>query len=260
VEIVGRGFIARNLRPIVGSHDDVVIFAAGVPTTSATLDDQFRREAVMLYDVVRRCGLDGRRLVFFSTCSAAMYGVPDCLRREDAPVFPLAAYGRHNLALEGVLAASGVDYLIIRLTHLVGRYQRPHQLFPHLVRGVLAGSVEIHRSARRDLLDIVDMVRVLDALLLKGVSREIVNIASGVPVPIEDVVAHIEGRLGRVAEKRLVEPPDGNVEEPVCLDKLRSLIPAVEWMGFGPHYYRSVIDRYIAAYAEPVKPAATAAP
>lgn len=249
MEIMGRGFIARNLRPIVGSHDDVVVFAAGVPTTSATLDDQFRREAIMLYDVVRRCRVDGRKLVFFSTCSAAMYGVPDCLRREDAPVFPLSAYGRHNLALEGVLAASGADYLIIRLTHLVGPYQRPHQLFPHLVRSVLAGSLTMHRGARRDLLDVVDMVKILDALLLKGVSREVVNVASGVPVPIEDIVDHIETRLGMVAARHLVDPPDGNIEEPVCVDKLRGLIPAVEWLGFGPDYYRSVIDRYIGVYA-----------
>ncbi|MEV5829639.1 NAD-dependent epimerase/dehydratase family protein [Spirillospora sp. NPDC052242] len=248
MEIVGRGFIARNLRPISGSHDDVVVFAAGVPTTSTTLDDQFRREAVLLYDVVRRCKADGRRLVFFSTCSAAMYGVPDCLRREDAPVFPLSAYGRHNLAMEGVLAAAGIDYLVIRLTHLVGPFQRPHQLFPHLVRGALRGSLTLHRGARRDLLDVVDMVAILDTLLFRGIGRRVVNIASGVPVPIEDIVAHIERRLGRTADKHWIDPPDGNIEEPVDLTRLTSLVPAVAWMGFGPDYYRSVIDRYIGAY------------
>lgn len=248
MEIVGDGFIARNLAAVASRHDDVVALAAGVPSTVVTADEQFRREAELVYATVRRCREQQRRLVFFSTCSAAMYG--DGGRREDGPVYPLIAYGRHNLALEAVLAAADVDYLVLRLTHLIGPFQRPHQMFARMVRQIRERRVEIYRDARRDVLDVAHMVRVLDDLLTSRVSREVVNVASGVPVPVEAVVRHIEGRMGVVADHTYVENGSGAIERSVSIDKLTRLVPAVADMGFGPDYYRAVVDRHLPWYLD----------
>jgi hypothetical protein len=86
------------------------------------------------------------------------------------------------------------------------------------------------------------MRRITDALLRENVVREVVNVASGIPVPVERVVEHIERRLGLVAEHELVE-----VDEPSIIDvtKLRKLVPEVESMGFGPLYYCDVLDTYL---------------
>jgi NDP-hexose 4-ketoreductase len=246
VEIVGRGFIARNLERIAGSHPDVVAVAAGVSSTGCRSEDEFRREVELVYQTVRRCRDEGRRLLFFSSASAAMYASPGCPGREDGPVYPLSMYGRHKLAMEAALAVSGVDSLVLRLTHVIGAHQRIHQLLPGLVAQLKSGSIEVHRGAHRDLIAADDVVTIVDALLERGVIGTVVNVGSGFAVPAEKIVAHLEDRLGTSATRRWVDRP---VDYQVCTERLRGLVPAVAGMGFGPDYYRRVLDRYVHLYS-----------
>ncbi|MFC4533187.1 NAD-dependent epimerase/dehydratase family protein [Sphaerisporangium dianthi] len=243
MEIVGHGFLARNLRPVAGRHPDVVAVASGVSSTAAVSDAEFLREATQLYEIVQRCRSARRKVVFFSTAAAAMYGAPVGHGREDGPVYPYSPYGRHKLALEAVLAASGADYLVLRLSHVVGADQPPHQLLPALVRQVMSGTVRLYRGARRDLVDVVDVVAVLDGLLSAGVSNEVVNVASGQATPVELIVEHIERRLGRVAAKELVEISGSHSAAPISVEKIHRLAPGT----MGDRDYRTVLDKYIPA-------------
>ena len=243
MEIIGNGFIARNLRSLEDRHADPVVLAAGVSSTLATDHAGFAREAALVHDVVRKCLADGRRIVFFSTASAAMYGAADCPGREDGPVFPTSPYGRHKLGLEAVLAASGVDYLALRLSHLVGPDQPPHQLLPTLVGQLRAGKVSILSGARRDLIDIAHVATVLDRLLSSGVSRHVVNVASGRSVPIEDIVDHLQHRLGLTADRTFKVTGGAHSVAAVSTERLRSLVPELGDFVGGPDYFRSVIDR-----------------
>ncbi|MGW4644198.1 NAD-dependent epimerase/dehydratase family protein [Sphaerisporangium sp. NPDC004334] len=247
MEIVGRGFVARNLEPIAGSHPGTVVFAAGVSSGSNASMEDFAREATMLYEVVERCRARGRRLVYLSTASKGMYGTHGPPGRERGPVFPSTPYARHKLAMEAVLRDSGLDHLVLRLTHLVGPHQRPHQFPPALVRQILSGTVYIHRGVCRDLIDIADVVMCLDRLLALGVRREVVNVGSGVAIPVQTVVAHLEGRLGVVADKRLVEVRDEGRHE-ISIAKLTELVPEVKLCGFGPGYYAGVFEKYLPGY------------
>ncbi|MET8005477.1 NAD-dependent epimerase/dehydratase family protein [Nonomuraea glycinis] len=251
MEIVGRGFIARNLEPIAHRHPDVVAFAAGVPNSTVKGEDEFGREAALLYEVVRRCLREGKRLLFFSTASVAMYGGEGSAGTEDGPVFPSGAYGRHNLALETALARSGVDYLALRVSNLIGPHQRSNGLLPVLVGGIRAGTVTVYRGATRDLIDIADMTRILDRMLDLGVSREVVNVASGHAVPVERIVAHLESRLGAVAERWVVDGPVPHAAASVSIAKLRRLLPEVDRLGFGPRYHVQVLDKYLDLYSAP---------
>jgi NDP-hexose 4-ketoreductase len=248
MEIVGRGFLAGSLRPLVAAHPDTVVFAAGVSSGHSTSDPEFAREAELLYRVLTRCERDGRQLVYFSTCASGMYGAGSRHSREDRPVFPNSPYGRHKLAMEGVLRASGVDSLVLRLAYTVGRTQRSHQLLPSLVAQIRSGTVRMHRGARRDVVHVRDVVTVIDALLSKGVSREVVNVASGYAVPIEEIIAHLEARLGTVAVKESVDVTD---DHSVSNEKLLGLLPAEARPPFGPDYFRTVIDRFLEAPSSP---------
>ncbi|MEU4209206.1 SDR family oxidoreductase [Streptomyces sp. NPDC026206] len=242
MEIVGHGFLARSLAPLAHAHPTTVVFAAGVSSAQSTCDAEFAREAGLLYRVLDRCGGEGRRLVYFSTCASGMYGTRDHRGREDGPVFPSSPYGRHKLAMEGVLKSSGADVLVLRLAHTVGREQRRHQLVPSLVAQIRSGTVRVHRGARRDLIHVLDVVTVIDALLAKGVSREVVNVASGFAVPIEKIIGHLERRLGTVAARQFVSAEDAR---PASNGKLLALLPDSARPAFGADYYRTVIDRYL---------------
>jgi NDP-hexose 4-ketoreductase len=259
MDIVGNGFIARHLRAAVGDHPDVVALAAGVSSTSTTSAEQFGREQDLLDQVLKRCDDEGKRLVFFSTASAAMYGEPGCPGREDVAAVPQSPYGRHKLGLEERIASSGVGHLILRLGHAIGRGQPPHQLLPALVQQIGSGRVRVYRGAHRDIVDIADVMAVIDTLLLDPRADSlIVNVASGVEVPIEDIVGHIEHRLGVAAEHEIVvtaQPISGHIST----ERLRRLAPAIAGRLAADGYYRSVLDRYLTSYADPVAAVPSAA-
>ncbi len=244
MDIIGRGFLARNLAPIANRHPDVVVAAAGVSAPRSTAKDAFGREFALLDELVARCARTGEKLVFFSTASTGIYSRPGQPGSEEATVVPATPYGRHKHALEQVLAGSDIDYLTLRLGHVVGPDQPPHQLLPALAAQVRSGAVRLVPGARRDLIDVADVITIIDWLLAAGTSRTTVNVASGTAVPIEHIVEHIQRRLGLEAVWHYQEPA---VTQAICTRKLRSLVPGVERMGFGPDYYRGVIDKYLAA-------------
>ncbi|MDF6017379.1 SDR family oxidoreductase [Streptomyces sp. JH34] len=246
MEIVGHGFLAGRLAPLAPAHPGTVVFAAGVSSAHSTSEPEFAREADLLYQVLERCREDHLRLVYFSTCGSGMYGAGGH-GDEEGPVFPSSPYGRHKLSMEGVLRASGVETLVLRLAYTVGWGQRPHQLVPSLLAQIRAGAVRVHHGARRDMIHVADVVTIVDALLAKGVSHDVVNVASGHAVPIEEIVGHLEARLGTVAHKH-VQHVTG--DRPVSNEKLLALLPAEARPGFAPGYYRTVIDRYLAGRNE----------
>ncbi|WP_190816032.1 NAD-dependent epimerase/dehydratase family protein [Saccharopolyspora pogona] len=247
MEIIGRGFIARNLLRISGRHADAVALAAGVSNTSCRSEDEYQREAALVYRTIERCHAIGRKLLFFSTASASMYGALTSPGFEDGPVYPPTTYGRHKLAMEAVIKASGVDFLILRLAYVIGAHQRGHQLLPSLVTQLRSGSVTVHRGAHRDVIAADDVVTIVDDLLTKAVAGTVVNIGSGFPVPAEKIVAHLEYRLGTAAARQWIDHP---TEYQISLTRLNTLVPRIAELGFGPDYYRQVLDHYLDLYPQ----------
>ncbi|MFL6119713.1 NAD-dependent epimerase/dehydratase family protein [Actinophytocola sp.] len=245
MEVIGSGFLAGNFATLASSHPGVVVAAFGVCVASGIPEADFAREATRLYELISRCERRQEKLVFFSTASAAMYAVPGEAGREDGPVFPSTAYGRHNLALEAVLAASRVDHLVLRLAHVVGAAQHADMLLPSLVRQVQSGTVRLYRGAWRDVIDVADVVTVVDRLLTAGVSRTVVNVATGTAVPVERLVDHLEAELGVRADREYVSEV---ATQPVSVAKLHSLVPEAARIG-SEDYYRRVLSKYVWEYA-----------
>jgi nucleoside-diphosphate-sugar epimerase len=240
MEIIGTGFIARHLAPLAGAHPEATVLAAGVPLPENP-DSEYARETALVDETIARCRAADRLLVFFSTAAVGLYGGRGCQGREDLPIHPPTDYGRHKLALEHRIQASGVRHLTLRLTYVVGPHGRDDRLIPALVQQILSGSVTVYQGARRDLLDVADLIQIIDRLLAAGVSDEVINVASGESVPVSLIIDHIEARLGVFADRRYVQ-----VDAPhwVSVEKLRRILPSVADLGFGPTYYQEVIDRY----------------
>jgi nucleoside-diphosphate-sugar epimerase len=245
MEIIGKGFIAgRSCAYFGAAHPHATLIAAGVSSVYLTDAAAFEREANLVYDVIRRCKAEGRTAVFLSTAAAGMYGAPDSPGTEEGPVFPETHYGRHKLALEAVFAASGVRWLGLRLSHVVGKMQVAHQLLPSLTRQLLTGKITVYSGASRDLLDIDHLMRAIDLLLDRDVCDEIVNIASGQPEDIEAIVDGLEQRLGTRAERTLVNGKPA-MRSVASIAKLTKLAPEVDDFGFGPGYLSALLDRYV---------------
>ncbi|MCP2170270.1 NAD-dependent epimerase/dehydratase family protein [Goodfellowiella coeruleoviolacea] len=246
MQIIGNGFLARNLAEHLSDrHPHVTAIAAGVSWTHSRSLEDFDREAALLTDTVAEHLHSGRTIVFFSTAAGGMYGNRLSTGTECGPVFPRTAYARHKLALESMLARSGMRWLILRLTHVVGHGQPRHQLLPALTEQVRSGRVTLYRGAHRDLLDVRDLGWLIDRLLVKGVHDEVINVASGTPEPVERIVEAIEARLGTVAEKAVVDRPAQN--GPLRIARLRELVPEIDERGFERDYLTQLITRYVPA-------------
>jgi nucleoside-diphosphate-sugar epimerase len=177
-----------------------------------------------------------------------MYGAPDSPGHEDGPVFPTTPYGRHKLGIEAVLARCGARWLTVRLSHVVGRGQQPHQLIPALTAQIATGTVSVHRNVYRDLIDVRHVMVALDRLLANGISNEIVNVAAGYPERVERIVTEIERRLGVTAQREMVEKP-GTVRTVISIARLCAVAPEWDELGFGPDYLPALLDRYVGAPA-----------
>ncbi len=255
MDVVGRGFLAHYLvEAFEDRYPDVTVVAAGVTKTLAASVADFDREANLVYDVARRCRWQGRTIVFFSTSSDGMYGALDSPGHEDGPVFPTTPYGRHKLGIEAVLARSGARWLTVRLSHVVGSGQQPHQLVPALVTQIGTGVVTVHQNVYRDLIDVRHVVAALDRLLANEIGNQIVNVASGYPERVERVVTEIERRLGSTARREMIEKPNA-VRTVISTARLRAVFPDWDDFGFGPHYLPTLLDRYVG----PVRAAVPAA-
>lgn len=245
MDVVGNGFLAAVMDRIGSSHPGVTALAAGVSTGMQVPESDYRREAELLRAVAARCRADGRLLLYPSTASAGMYGAPGCTGREREDIVPVSRYGRHKREMEDLIGSSGADFLILRLGNVTGPGQPRHQLVPAMVDQVRTGRVRVHRAAYRDLVDAADVAWITDALLTAGVAGEVVNVSSGMPVPIELILRRLECGLGIHPRHEYVDAPSGRYS--VSLAKLRRLVPAMDALGFGPYYYRGVVDRYLAA-------------
>ena len=244
MEIIGRGFIARSLEPVAHRHPGATVLAAGVSSTSARAPGEFARETAMVDDVTQRCRREGRLLVYLSTASHAMYGSNDAAADEDTPVTPESPYGRQKLRLERTITGSGARSLILRLSHVTGPGQPDHHLLPAFVRQIRGGTVRLYRGAHRDLVDVADVISAIDGLIGQDV-QEVVNVASGVPQPVEALVGGIERRMAASPRHDVVDVTP--VSTTVSVDKLCAFLPALRSVR-DPDYLDRILDRYVRSY------------
>jgi GDP-4-dehydro-6-deoxy-D-mannose reductase len=150
-----------------------------------------------LLDAMRRAGGRARLLV---TSSATVYAPSDQAIAEDGPIAPRSPYALSKLAqemrsLRGI-PEDGVDMIVVRAFNHSGPRQAPAFAAPSFARqialmerGALPPVIRAGNLApRRDLSDVRDVVRAYVALMERGASARIYNVASGVGRPIGDIL------------------------------------------------------------------------
>lgn len=173
--------------------------------------------ATLLSEFVAR---GGRRFVGVGSCAeyapaASGDGQPWPERRPAAPVTP---YGRAKADLAArvtAVSAPGVTTAWARLFHLFGPGEPPARLVPNVLSALLAGKPALCGSGRqvRDFCSTWFIGVALAALASCNVTGA-VNIASGQPVSIADLVWRIGELCGRPNLVRLGALPDRPEEVP----------------------------------------------
>ncbi|TXT28359.1 MAG: putative NDP-hexose 4-ketoreductase [Planctomycetota bacterium] len=225
--IVGRGLVARALSQVAERHDDVVIFVSGTGNSSCRDGVEFARERERLEAALEHCCRTDRRMVYCSS-AGAVYGVVTEARHERTPCRPTTLYGSHNLRCEALIRESDCRFLILRIANLIGPRANDRQLLPNLVRQVLNGHVRVLRQATRDLIGHERFASIVDELLGHVADRDTVVVASGIALPVPELVAVIQRALQTNAEVELV---DAGSPQRFCVEKLRALAPKSARLG-----------------------------
>ena len=164
-----------------------VIYAAGPSNSSCTRQSEFDRDRERLSEALQKHGM----FIYISTCSV-----------EDKP------YTHHKRAMEELVKARG-GYLILRLPIVAGRTTNPHTLLNFLADKVKRGEeFDLYMRARRNVIDVQDVVAVADWLVKDSALNETVNVAAPQDYSVDEIVRVFERLYGRHAHCIQVQAGD----------------------------------------------------
>jgi len=175
----------------------------------------------------------GERMLGVGTCAEYdwRYGF---MNEDVTPRNPATPYGVCKNALfelwSSMAAQAGMSFAWGRLFHLYGPGEQSGRLVPGVARALLAGrEAPCSDGAQvRDFLHAADAGEALAALLDSLVSGA-VNVASGRPVSVRDVVERIAGIIGRHDLLRLGALPRAQNDSPLIVADVRRLTLEVGW-------------------------------
>lgn len=143
----------------------------------------------------------GERVVMAGTCAEYDWRFGYCSERV-TPIAPATLYGTCKNALQNVLHAHSVETGLSsawgRVFLLYGPHEHSARLVSSVVRSVLRGEPAVcsHGNQIRDFLFVEDVANAFVTLLESDVAGP-VNIASGLPVTLREVVQRIVQQLNR---------------------------------------------------------------
>ena len=179
----------------------------------------------------------GTRWVGAGTCAEYAWSPNVVCREGQTPLQPATLYGTCKNALQSIQSHAarqlGISAAWGRVFHLYGPYEPRNRLVPSVTCSLLQGEPApcSHGRQVRDFLHVQDVARAFVTLLESGWDGPL-NIASGIPVSIRQIVELIAEVIGRTDLLRIGSlPAAGDEPERLIADStnLRSL-------GFSPRY------------------------
>lgn len=177
----------------------------------------------------------GERAVLAGSCAEYDWTVGGVCSEQSTPLVPATLYGACKAALGSMAARlageTGVSTAWGRIFFVYGPDEYPSRLLASVVRALLAGerAPTSHGGQIRDYLSTMDYGDAFAAVLDSDV-RGAVNIASGVPLALRDLVMRAAQTIGRpelVDLGAIASPPD---EAPVVVADVTRLRDEVGWM------------------------------
>lgn len=145
----------------------------------------------------------GKRMVAAGSCAEYDCSIGEC-KEDTIPLLPTTLYGASKHALEVILHSSSRQTSLSsasgRIFFLYGPHEHPSRLVAYVVRSLLGGESALCSDGRQilDFMHVEDAASAFVALLESAVQGP-VNIGSGNPVAVRDVLQEIGQQLGRLA-------------------------------------------------------------
>lgn len=176
---------------------------------------------------------DGQRVVMVGSCAEYDWRYGYC-SEATTPIAPTTLYGTCKHLLQLVLSATseqrGLSAAWGRTFFLFGPHEHPDRLVAYVIRSLLRGEPArcSHGRQVRDFLYVQDMADAFVALLDSAVSGPI-NIASGKPVVLQELIYKIAAKFNRDDLIQLGTVPTSPDEPPLLVADVRRLHEEVGW-------------------------------
>jgi nucleoside-diphosphate-sugar epimerase len=224
--IIGNGLLAKAFSPYFLDSSEILIFASGVSNSSENLSVEFERERILLSQTIKE--YPSSILVYFSTCSIRDLDIQS------------TQYVKHKIAME-ILVEGAASYFIFRLPQVVGSTPNPHTLTNFLHKRILGNHhFKIWRHARRNLIDIEDIVKIATHIIKNFQPGKIVNIANTKSISIIDIVSIFENILNKSARYEVIDA-GGSYDIDTSLV---SVFASQLGIDFGSQYCNRLIEKY----------------
>ena len=226
--VVGNGLMAKTFSEY-NSDDSVVVFASGVSNSIETKASSFKREFQLLQDTITQ--FPKSTLVYFSTCSI------DDDTVKDRP------YVKHKEELEHYIQAEAKNYLIFRISNVVGRQGNDNTIMNYLVNAVKNNfEISLWKNAERNLIDADDVKSIVDDVLQSNTVNQIINVATRESLLVGDIIAQIEKYLGIEA---VVNTIDQGNSITINTTKISESLDKIELVkGSGLQYIFNLLKKY----------------
>ena len=226
--VIGNGMMATAFKKEFGEDIEVTIFASGVANSKETSVKEYERESELLQSTIRN-NLN-KLIVYFSTCS-----VYDPSENE-------SMYVKHKLSMEKLVKSQAKQFLICRISNVVGNSTNKFVIFPYLVSQIRNGfPFELWKHSVRNIIDVDDVLKCVGYLISNlRYHNEIVNVANKISYSILELVAEIESFLGIAAKYTIKEKGSQFVIKCDTLEPLFSNLG----VNFEGNYINTLLNKY----------------
>lgn len=175
----------------------------------------------------------GMRAVMAGTCAEYDWGFSR-FTEYDTPLNPSSLYGTCKNAMQHVLTEFSREAKFSsawgRIFFLYGPYEHPNRLVSSVILNLIRNKMALcsHGNQIRDFLYVKDVASAFVALLMSNVDGP-VNIASGKPVALKEIILSIADKLGKQNLVQLGALPQKDNEPSVLLGNTRRLFSEVNW-------------------------------
>lgn len=175
----------------------------------------------------------GQRVVMAGTCAEYDWNYGYCTEAI-TPCYPATPYGVCKNALQDVLRVYGVEEKLSsawgRIFFLYGPQENPARLVASVANALLRGEVArcSHGKQLRDFMHVEDVASAFVSLLNSPVEGA-VNISSGLPVSLRDVITTVAGYVGAGELVQFGVLPVATNDPPLLVGNNRRLLQEVGW-------------------------------
>ena len=176
----------------------------------------------------------GRRAVIAGTCAEYQWSGAGKCSEEATPCLPNSLYGRAKYSLfllaQKLSALAGISFAWGRLFHLYGPGEHPKKIVRFVISSLLEGKQAPCSSGEqiRDYLHVADAAGALCSLLDSDCQGPI-NIGSGKPIQIRDILKKIGEKIGKEELIHLGSIPASSGDPAVLVPCTSRLINEVKW-------------------------------